>query len=202
MDNKNSTNMENNVVNAFIMMFFLLSVWMVILDITYPTKVGSEKVSLNLADSTIQTVEKDTVFRCSTFTPIYDKNGDKKYEVRFKDIHSNFMFTAIVDDSEIDEKHNIEKDAKYEGTITYLYIDKAFDNILSTVEEENRESRILDIISSQSELAKYSEISKVDFMYSDGIQGIDEKSAREKLEGIILEYKKASNEKVLKGIGK
>ena len=31
---------------------------------------------------------------------------------------------------------------------------------------------------------------------------IDEKSAREKLEGIILEYKKASNKEVLKGVGK
>lgn len=202
MDNKNSTNMENNVVNIFIMALFWLFTWMFILNLSYPTKIASEKVSFNLADSTIQTVEKDTVFRCSTFTPIYDKNGDKKYEVRFSDINSNLIFTSIVDDSEVDEKHNIEKDARYKGTITYLYIDKAFDNVLSTVEEENKENRILAILGSKSDLVKYSEISKIDFMYSDGIQGIDEKSARDKLEGFILEYKKASNEEVLKGVGK
>lgn len=202
MDKKNSNNIENNVVNTFIMMLFWLFVWMVILNITYPKTAGVENISMNLSNSEIKTVEKDTVFRCSTFTPIYDKNGDKKYEVRFSDINSNLTFTSIVDDSEVDEKHNIEKDARYKGTITYFYLDKAFDSVLSTVEEENKKNRILAILGSKSDLVKYSEISKIDFMYSDGIQGIDEKSARDKLEGIILEYKKASNEEVLKGVGK
>lgn len=131
----------------------------------------------SLKDSSYSTVQRDTVFRCTTYTPIFTKEGVKQYEVRFKDMNSDLYFTAVVPAFEVDTLKNIEKDARYEGVISYLYVDKAFEEVTKDLEEEKVDSRILALLQGKSEYSAFGIISDISFMYSANVEGYNVEEA-------------------------
>lgn len=134
-----------------------------------------------LKETTYATVETDTTFRCVSYTPIFDKEGGKQYEVRFKDMNSNLYFTSVVSASEIDEKGNIVEDAKYEGTISYLYAESAFVETTKDMEQKDKDKRIVSLLNGKSEYASFGKISGIDFMYGDGVVEYTYEKAAESL---------------------
>lgn len=134
-----------------------------------------------LKETTYTTVETDTTFRCVSYTPIFDKEGGKQYEVRFKDMNSNLYFTSVVSASEIDEKGNIVEDAKYEGTISYLYAESAFIETTKDMEQKDKDKRIVSLLNGKSEYASFGKISGIDFMYGEGVVEYTYEKAAESL---------------------
>ena len=119
------------VLSFFMNWFFLGGSF----DTSVSNTIVNEAFVQNLKETSYGTVQKETVFRCTTFSPIFTEDGTKQYDVRFKDINSDFYFSVVLPAQEVDTLKNIEKDARYEGTISYLYADKAFTEPTKELEE-------------------------------------------------------------------
>ena len=91
----------------------------------------------------------------------------------------------VVPGQEVDTLKNIEKDAKYEGSISYLYAEKAFTEVTKDLEEDKVDGRILALLEGKSEYAKFGTVSDISFMYSNYIEDINVEKATEYLDGYI-----------------
>ena len=149
------------------------------------TNLFSNAFASELKNSNYNVIESQTTFRCINYTPIFTKEGVKQYEVRFKTIGSDFSFSVVVPAAEIDEFKNIEKDAKYEGTISYMYVDKAFSNITKDLNDEQRNNRIISLLNSSSDYSKFGTISKISFMYSNYLEEYSQEEATAYLDKYI-----------------
>lgn len=139
----------------------------------------------NLKETPYSTVQRDTVFRCTTYSPVFTKDGVKQYDVRFKDMNSDLYFSAVIPAAEVDTLKNIEKDAKYEGSISYLYADKAFTEVTKDLEEDKVEGRILALLEGKSEYAKFGSVSDISFMYSSYLEDYNVETATAYLDEYI-----------------
>lgn len=169
------------VLSFFMNWFFLGGSF----DTSVSNTIVNEAFVQNLKETSYGTVQKETVFRCTTFSPIFTEDGTKQYDVRFKDINSDFYFSVVLPAQEVDTLKNIEKDARYEGTISYLYADKAFTEPTKELEEGKVEDRILALLEGKSEYAKFGTVSDISFMYSNYIEDINVEKATEYLDGYI-----------------
>lgn len=109
-------------------------------------------------------IEEDCILRCLGYTPIFEENGTKNYEVRFRVDILNIMVKCIVPAKEIDELHNIEEDAKYKGTVEFAYFKNYVDNFIKELEGKEKEDFIKKFLQSNSE---YREVANISFMYSE-----------------------------------
>ena len=109
---------------------------------------------VNLENATVQTIEQDTTFTCVKYEPFFDKEGNKSYDVRFRSNNSDLFLEVRVDASEVDELGRIIEDAKYDGTITYAYIDKAFEEVTKDLEGEEVDKRIVSLLSQKCFFSK------------------------------------------------
>ena len=192
-EDKNKKNDQNpfNGLWGWFIACFVLSFFMnwFFLGGSFDTSVSNTIVNdafvQNLKETSYGTVQKETVFRCTTFSPIFTEDGTKQYDVRFKDINSDFYFSVVLPAQEVDTLKNIEKDARYEGTISYLYADKAFTEATKELEEGKVEDRILALLEGKSEYAKFGTVSDISFMYSNYLEDINVEKATEYLEGYI-----------------
>lgn len=197
-DNKNENKKDNNG-KSFSFMGVILGLFFIIFafNVLFLSLVGgaqqansgvltSEMVE-SLKTATYTLVDKDTTFRCTAYTPIFDKEGVKQYEVRFKDMNSDLYFTAVVNASEIDEKGNIEKDAKYQGTVSYLYVENVFENVVKDMDETQKDNRIISLLNGKSEYSSFGTISTIDFMYGEGVSEYSYEKATEYLNKYIEE---------------
>lgn len=169
------------VLSFFMNWFFLGGSF----DTSVSNTIVNEAFVQNLKETSYGTVQKETVFRCTTFSPIFTEDGTKQYDVRFKDINSDLYFSVVLPAQEVDTLKNIEKDARYEGTISYLYADKAFTEPTKELEEGKVEDRILALLEGKSEYAKFGTVSDISFMYSNYIEDINVEKATEYLDGYI-----------------
>lgn len=187
---KNDQNPFNGLwgwfIACFVLSFFMN--WFFLggsFDTSVSNTIVDEAFVQNLKETSYGTVQKETVFRCTTFSPIFTEDGTKQYDVRFKDINSDFYFSVVLPAQEVDTLKNIEKDARYEGTISYLYADKAFTEPTKELEEGKVEDRILALLEGKSEYAKFGTVSDISFMYSNYIEDINVEKATEYLDGYI-----------------
>lgn len=135
----------NHVWNiAFFYFFGVLLIWFFISPMIYGSFLHTSEA--NEINPDIEEIEVDTVLRCVSYTPIFDKDGSKSYEVTFRSYDYNSIFTCIIKAEEVEIKHNIEKDAKYEGKIKIAYLKEIFESYLKvnnktdlTDEEKNAE---------------------------------------------------------------
>ena len=169
------------VLSFFMNWFFLGGSF----DTSVSNTIVNEAFVQNLKETSYGTVQKETVFRCTTFSPIFTEDGTKQYDVRFKDINSDLYFSVVLPAQEVDTLKNIEKDARYEGTISYLYADKAFTEPTKELEEGKVEDRILALLEGKSEYAKFGTVSDISFMYSNYLEDINVEKATEYLDGYI-----------------
>ena len=170
-ENKNANNPFAGLwfwfVICFVVSFF--ANWFYLggaVDTSKSNTIVTEAFVESIKESPYATVQKETTFRCNTFTPIFTKDGEKQYEVRFKDMKSDLYFSVIVPAAEVDELNNIEKDARYEGVVSYLYVDKAFAEATKDLEEDKKETRIIALLEGESEYAAFGTVSDINFMYS------------------------------------
>ena len=187
---KNDQNPFNGLwgwfIACFVLSFFMN--WFFLggsFDTSVSNTIVNEAFIQNLKETSYGTVQKETVFRCTTFSPIFTEDGTKQYDVRFKDINSDLYFSVVLPAQEVDTLKNIEKDARYEGTISYLYADKAFTEPTKELEEGKVEDRILALLEGKSEYAKFGTVSDISFMYSNYIEDINVEKATEYLDGYI-----------------
>ena len=187
---KNDQNPFNGLwgwfIACFVLSFFMN--WFFLggsFDTSVSNTIVNEAFVQNLKETSYGTLQKETVFRCTTFSPIFTEDGTKQYDVRFKDINSDFYFSVVLPAQEVDTLKNIEKDARYEGTISYLYADKAFTEPTKELEEGKVEARILALLEGKSEYAKFGTVSDISFMYSNYIEDINVEKATEYLDGYI-----------------
>ena len=189
---KNDQNPFNGLwgwfIACFVLSFFMN--WFFLggsFDTSVSNTIVNEAFVQNLKETSYGTVQKETVFRCTTFSPIFTEDGTKQYDVRFKDINSDLYFSVVLPAQEVDTLKNIEKDARYEGTISYLYADKAFTEPTKELEEGKVEDRILALLEGKSEYAKFGTVSDISFMYSNYLEDIDinVEKATEYLDGYI-----------------
>ena len=187
---KNDQNPFNGLwgwfIACFVLSFFMN--WFFLggsFDTSVSNTIVNEAFVQNLKETSYGTVQKETVFRCTTFSPIFTEDGTKQYDVRFKDINSDFYFSVVLPAQEVDTLKNIEKDARYEGTISYLYADKAFTEPTKELEEGKVEDRILALLEGKSEYAKFGTVSDISFMYSNYLEDINVEKATEYLDGYI-----------------
>ena len=187
---KNDQNPFNGLwgwfIACFVLSFFMN--WFFLggsFDTSVSNTIVNEAFVQNLKETSYGTVQKETVFRCTTFSPIFTEDGTKQYDVRFKDINSDLYFSVVLPAQEVDTLKNIEKDARYEGTISYLYADKAFTEPTKELEEGKVEDRILALLEGKSEYAKFGTVSDISFMYSNYLEDINVEKATEYLDGYI-----------------
>ena len=187
---KNDQNPFNGLwgwfIACFVLSFFMN--WFFLggsFDTSVSNTIVNEAFVQNLKETSYGTLQKETVFRCTTFSPIFTEDGTKQYDVRFKDINSDLYFSVVLPAQEVDTLKNIEKDARYEGTISYLYADKAFTEPTKELEEGKVEERILALLEGKSEYAKFGTVSDISFMYSNYIEDINVEKATEYLDGYI-----------------
>ena len=187
---KNDQNPFNGLwgwfIACFVLSFFMN--WFFLggsFDTSVSNTIVNEAFVQNLKETSYGTVQKETVFRCTTFSPIFTEDGTKQYDVRFKDINSDLYFSVVLPAQEVDTLKNIEKDARYEGTISYLYADKAFTEPTKELEEGKVEERILALLEGKSEYAKFGTVSDISFMYSNYLEDINVEKATEYLDGYI-----------------
>lgn len=187
---KNDQNPFNGLwgwfIACFVLSFFMN--WFFLggsFDTSVTNTIVNEAFVQNLKETSYGTVQKETVFRCTTFSPIFTEDGTKQYDVRFKDINSDLYFSVVLPAQEVDTLKNIEKDARYEGTISYLYADKAFTEPTKELEEGKVEDRILALLEGKSEYAKFGTVSDISFMYSNYLEDINVEKATEYLDGYI-----------------
>lgn len=187
---KNDQNPFNGLwgwfIACFVLSFFMN--WFFLggsFDTSVSNTIVNEAFVQNLKETSYGTLQKETVFRCTTFSPIFTEDGTKQYDVRFKDINSDLYFSVVLPAQEVDTLKNIEKDARYEGTISYLYADKAFTEPTKELEEGKVEDRILALLEGKSEYAKFGTVSDISFMYSNYIEDINVEKATEYLDGYI-----------------
>lgn len=194
-NNKNNDNKENKDLekglkasNTF---FWWLLVLMLISSffsaLSTPVNSAEKELVVNLESATVQTVKQDTTFTCVKYEPFFDKDGNKSYDVRFRSNNSDLFFEVRVDASEVDELGRVIEDAKYEGTITYAYIDKAFEDAIKDLEGEEIDKRIIGLVSSKTPYAKYSEIAEIDFLYIDEVEEYSLETATDNLLELIAE---------------
>jgi hypothetical protein len=138
-----------------------------------------------LAESPYASVSEKTTLRCVNYNPIFTEDGTKQYDVRFKDMNSDLFLNVVIPASEIDELGNVEKDAKYEATINYMYVENAFQNIVKDMEDSEKEKRILGLLDGESEYAKFGLISDISFMYSKYMDEYSTEKATEYLDGYV-----------------
>ena len=192
-DNKKEDNGKSfSFVGVLLGLFFIIFAFnMLCLSLFGSQQVNSSILTSEMLESlktaTYTLVDKDTTFRCTAYTPIFDKEGVKQYEVRFKDLNSDLYFTAVVDASEIDEKGNIEKDAKYQGTVSYLYVENVFENVVKDMDETQKDNRIISLLNGKSEYSSFGTISTIDFMYGEGVSEYSYEKATEYLNKYIEE---------------
>ena len=174
---KNDQNPFNGLwgwfIACFVLSFFMN--WFFLggsFDTSVSNTIVNEAFVQNLKETSYGTVQKETVFRCTTFSPIFTEDGTKQYDVRFKDINSDLYFSVVLPAQEVDTLKNIEKDARYEGTISYLYADKAFTEPTKELEEGKVEDRILALLEGKSEYAKFGTVSDISFMYSNYLEDL------------------------------
>lgn len=187
---KNDQNPFNGLwgwfIACFVLSFFMN--WFFLggsFDTSVSNTIVNEAFVQNLKETSYGTLQKETVFRCTTFSPIFTEDGTKQYDVRFKDINSDLYFSVVLPAQEVDTLKNIEKDARYEGTISYLYADKAFTEPTKELEEGKVEDRILALLEGKSEYAKFGTVSDISFMYSNYLEDINVEKATEYLDGYI-----------------
>ena len=192
-ENKNENQEEKEVKkvktpidSSMILLLILCAFWVLSMNLQLFVSTGGNETSLDVTNGVICEVEVDDVFTCVKYTPVFEADGTKKYEVRFRTSDS-YYFTALVDGSEVDEKGNIEENAKYKGVITYAYIDKAFEERTKEMSEEEKSDCIVNLLNSKSEYAKYGDVIDIDFMYGDYIEDVLEVPVRDKLEGLMSE---------------
>ena len=169
------------VLSFFMNWFFLGGSF----DTSVSNTIVNDAFVQNLKETSYGTVQKETVFRCTTFSPIFTEDGTKQYDVRFKDINSDLYFSVILPAQEVDTLNNIEKDARYEGTISYLYADKAFTEVTKDLEEDKIDARILALLESKSEYSKFGTVSDISFMYSSYLEEYNVEKATEYLDGYV-----------------
>lgn len=187
---KNDQNPFNGLwgwfIACFVLSFFMN--WFFLggsFDTNVSNTIVNEAFVQNLKETSYGTVQKETVFRCTTFSPIFTEDGTKQYDVRFKDINSDLYFSVVLPAQEVDTLKNIEKDARYKGTISYLYADKAFTEPTKELEEGKVEERILALLEGKSEYAKFGTVSDISFMYSNYLEDINVEKATKYLDGYI-----------------
>ena len=193
-DKKNDKNLNNNPMNnlwgwfvaCFILSFFIN--WFFLggaFTVDTTNTVLTDTFVESLKETPYSTVQRDTVFRCTTYSPVFTKDGVKQYEVRFKDMNSDLYFSVVVPGQEVDVLNNIEEDAKYEGSISYLYAEKAFTEVTKDLEEDKVEGRILALLEGKSEYAKFGSVSDISFMYSSYLEDYNVETATAYLDEYI-----------------
>ena len=192
-EHENNPKKENNPLNnilywfigCFILSFFLNLMMLSGNTATHTQTVLTDAFIAGLADSTYGSVQDETTFRCVNYTPVFTEDGVKQYEVRFRDMNSDLFFNIVVPAKEIDELGNIEKDAKYEGVISYMFVDKAYTEITKDLEGEELNNRMIALLNGESEYAKFGIISDISFMYSEYLDEYSTEKATEYLEGYV-----------------
>ena len=204
MDNNNNNRDDKNkdlekglmASNSFLwwLLVFML-IYSLLGAFSTPVNSAEKELVVNLENATVQTIEQDTTFTCVKYEPFFDKEGNKSYDVRFRSNNSDLFLEVRVDASEVDELGRIIEDAKYDGTITYAYIDKAFEEVTKDLEDEEVDKRIVSLLSSKTPYAEYGEIAEIDFLYSDNVEDYSLEAATDNLLELIDEKTNLANKK-------
>lgn len=168
---------------------FTISLYSGISSQNNPVDIKNATLIEKLESPNISVVERDTEFRCISYTPVYDKDGTKQYEVKFKDTNSTLYITSIIPASEVDDFNRISEDARYKATVSYLYIENLFEDILKDLPEKDKKERLIVLLSGQSEYSNYGTICNIDFLFGSGVQEYNYDNANKYLVNFIERIK-------------
>lgn len=173
-NNKKFENKFNRNKGEFLFFLIILCVyWLSFIPIT-----GAESEPYKFDTVEIGVKTQDCVLRCIGYNPLFESNGSKNYEVRFRVESKGVVVKCVIPAKEIDELHNIEVDAKYKGKIELAYLKNNLDSLTSTLNENEKEEYISKFLDSNKQCW---EISKIDFMYSEYLSNYSFEHAQEVL---------------------
>lgn len=167
-NNQDKEQQENTLTHsaATLIIFLIIFVFFSVVNFglgSFMKNVEETDVIINSVTLSYYTVEEE--LRCVSITALYDVNGTKNYNVRFRVPKYDIYIEGIVPASMIDDNCVIDKDSLYKANVTYTYPKEIIEQVkLRSVDKYEND---YDYLKNIENVESVIQISNIECMFSE-----------------------------------
>ena len=169
------------VISEILLLLFLFQFVLMFFTVLPPIHVGKK---VTVEELTFSEYTFETNLRCAGFTTIYDKDGNRSYDIVFRLNELDNILHAYVNADIVDKDGGISKENRYNATITLVYNPQGVDYFYPG---EKLNENILEYLNSDYGTYFY-DVLDIDFMYENGVELETREDIEIKLIGNYKEY--------------
>lgn len=167
-NNQDKEQQENTLTHsaATLIIFLIIFVFFSVVNFglgSFMKNVEETDVTIDSVTLSDYTVEEE--LRCVSITALYDVNGTKNYNVRFRVPKYDIYIEGIVPASMIDDNCVIDKDSLYKANVTYTYPKEIIEQVkLRSVDKYEND---YDYLKNIENVESVIQISNIECMFSE-----------------------------------
>lgn len=187
-DNRDENKNENKDVEsmgkisnsiASLVVFLFIFLFLFILDSGYGYFLESKKENdLTLDNITLSSYTIEEELRCVGITAVYEVDGTKNYNVRFRVPKYDIYVDGVVPASMVEESKIVDKDSLYKAKVTYTYPNEVVEELKSKNLDSKNYENDYDYLKNVENIEVAIQISDIDCIFSEYLELLSEEEIK------------------------